>query len=77
MRVPSMECLDDMQMEEVGRYLELHAPKYGINCVNWKDSFSYHPITVVTIAHSQKYLYIDYFVRCNYLRPSIMKTTKT
>lgn len=68
MRVPSMECLDDMQMEEVGRYLELHAPKYGINCVNWKDSFSYHPITVVTIAHSQKYLYIDYFVRCNYLR---------
>ncbi len=66
--VPRIEGLDSMTMEEVGNELELSAPKYGINCVNWQPQFPYHPITVFSIAHSDKYLYVDYFVRCNYLR---------
>ena len=67
-KVPRMDSLDTMNMEAVCEEMELNAPKYGINCVNWKESFPYHPITVFSVAYSSKYLYIDYFVRCNYLR---------
>ena len=66
--VPFIERLDTVSMEEVCSILEAEAPKHGINCVNWEKEFPYHPITVFSIAHSEKYIYVDYFVRCNYLR---------
>lgn len=66
--VPSLPILDELQMEEAGKYMELHAPKFGINNVNWKQDYPYHPITVFSIAHTEKFLYVNYFVRCNYLR---------
>lgn len=68
LRAPSMDGLDALSMEAAGEQMELCAPKYGVNCVNWKEAFPYHPITVFSIAHSSRYLYVNYFVRCNYLR---------
>lgn len=66
--VPRIEGLDEMKMDAVCERLEVEAPKCGINSVNWSDEFPYHPITVFSIARSDKYLYINFFVRCNYLR---------
>lgn len=68
LEVPSIDVLDDMSMAEVADYMELNVPKSGINCVNWKDKFPYHPITVFSMAHSKRYIYVNYFVRCNFLR---------
>ena len=66
--VPRIEGLDEMKMDAVCERLELETPKCGINSVNWSGEFPYHPITVFSIARSDKYLYMNFFVRCNYLR---------
>ena len=68
MRVPAIDCLDEMTIGDAGKFLEINAPKFGINCVNWEREFPYHPITVFSIAHSKRYIYVNFFVRCNYLR---------
>lgn len=60
--------LDDLSMEAVSDRMEQGTKKHSIECRNWAEEFPYHPITVFTIAYSRKYLYIDYFVRGNYLR---------
>ncbi len=60
--------LDDMDMQSAAAFMEEHCPKHGINCVNWEVDYPYHPITVFAMAYSEKYLYVDFFVRCNYLR---------
>lgn len=39
-----------------------------IDSLNWPQLYPYEPLTTFTVAHSGKYLYIDFFVRCNYLR---------
>lgn len=68
LNVPFVEGLDAMTMASVADYMELHLKKVGINCVNWEDKYPYHPITVFSMAYSDKFLYVNYFVRCNYLR---------
>lgn len=66
--IPYFKDLDSIELEEVGNFLEQEAEKHIIDCRNWPEQFPYHPITVFMIARSDKYIYIDYFVRCNYLR---------
>lgn len=68
LNVPFVEGLDAMSMASVADHMELHLKKVGINCVNWEDKYPYHPITVFSMAYSDKFLYVNYFVRCNYLR---------
>ena len=68
LNVPFVEGLDAMSMASVADYMELHLKKVGINCVNWEDKYPYHPITVFSMAYTDKFLYVNYFVRCNYLR---------
>lgn len=68
LEVPFLEELDGMQMQSVSEYMEAHVKKSGINCVNWEDQFPYHPISVFSMAYSKSYIYVDFFVRCNYLR---------
>lgn len=46
LKAPYMPELDKLPMDAVCDYLELHVSKYGINCVNWKDRFPYHPIAI-------------------------------
>lgn len=60
--------LDDMNMEDVSDFLEQEAEKHFIDCRNWSSEYPYHPLTIFTIARSALYLYVDYFVRCNFLR---------
>ena len=63
LNVPFVEGLDAMSMASVADYMELHLKKVGINCVNWEDKYPYHPITVFSMAYSDKFLYVNYFVR--------------
>jgi hypothetical protein len=66
--VPFFPELDGLAMEEVGDFLEQKAEKHSIDSLNWAKQFPYQPVTIFTIAHSEKYIYVDYFVRCNFLR---------
>ena len=68
LEVPRMDNLDELQIEKVGEYLENHTGKTVIDNCNWKDLYPYHPLTVFSIAYSKKYIYVDFFVRCNYLK---------
>ena len=39
-----------------------------IECVNWPSSYPYRPMTSFSAAYSASGIYIDFLVRCNYLR---------
>ncbi len=54
--------------DEIINLLDEKSPRRTIEEVNWAKEFPYHPLTTFTVAHSGKTLYIDFFVRCNYLR---------
>lgn len=60
--------LNDMKIEEVGDFLWLEAEKNSIACRNWAADYPYHPVTVFTIGRSDSAIFIDFFVRGNYLR---------
>ena len=60
--------LNDIRIEEVGDFLELEAEKYSIAGRTWADEYPYHPVTIFTIGRSDSAIFIDFFVRGNYLR---------
>lgn len=64
--IPELECQD--LGSEIMRTLESSGARCPIGSLNWPDIYPYHPLTVVNMAHSGQSLYIDFFVRCNYLR---------
>ena len=66
--VREFQVLDETNMEKVGDFLEQEVEKHSIDCRNWGKQYPYHPVTIFTIAHSRKYIYVDFFVRGNYLR---------
>lgn len=66
--VPHIEKLDSLESDEIIKELDDNGRRCIVDCLNWKEQFPYHPLTAVTIAHSGQYIYIDFFVRCNYLR---------
>ncbi|MDD5782256.1 MAG: carbohydrate-binding family 9-like protein [Muribaculaceae bacterium] len=66
--VERVDSLDSMSLEDVSEYLEQNSEKHSIECRNWADEFPYHPITAFAMAYSSRYLYVDFFVRGNYLR---------
>lgn len=68
MRVPFVPELDDMSIDNIENMLEERGERRTIESLNWPDEFPYHPLTVFTAAHSAKYIYVEFFVRCNYLR---------
>ena len=55
LKVPYVEGLDGMSMEEIVDALDVRVAKHGINNVNWADRFPYNPITVFSIAHDRKF----------------------
>ncbi len=65
---PYMLDLDNLSLEAISDMMEQYGEKYGINCRNWATDFPYQPITVFTIAYSNKYIFVDFFVRGNFLR---------
>lgn len=66
--IPYYPELDDMHLEEVGNFLEQEGEKHHIKCRNWVEQFHYYPLSAFSIAYSDKYIYVNFFVRGNYLR---------
>lgn len=66
--VPFISGIDDSNLEDIINILEEKGERRTIESLNWAKDFPYHPLTVFSIAHSEKYIYVDFFVRCNYLR---------
>lgn len=67
--IPYLPELDNPgAQDEIIRLLDEKAPRDTVEAVNWADSYPYRPLTVFMTAHSSTMLYIDFFVRCNYLR---------
>lgn len=66
--VPFIEKLDEMDLSQVAQLLEEKGRRCSIENINWKDQFPYTPLTTFSIAHSETAIYVDFFVRCNYLR---------
>ncbi|MCM1292999.1 MAG: carbohydrate-binding family 9-like protein [Bacteroides sp.] len=66
--VPFIPQLDQQTPEQIIATLDELGARRTIECLNWKDQFPYKPLTAISIAHSGTTLYIDYAVRCNYLR---------
>ena len=67
----SVHCipeLDNIPLEEMSQILAERGCRFNVECINWKEQFPYHPLTSYSIAHSGNKIYIDFFVRCNYLR---------
>lgn len=66
--LPYAPQLDGLSMAEVANSLEEVGTRLSVESLNWPGEFPYRPLTVVSAAHSGEYIYIDFFVRCNYLR---------
>lgn len=63
-----IDSLDTMEVDAVMTSLEAQGAKATVDSLNWPQQFPYHPLTTLSLAHSAEKLYIDVFVRCNYLR---------
>lgn len=69
LEIPYIVSLDNISgQDEIINILDREAPRRNIESVNWADRYPYHPLTTIAIAHSRDMIYIDFFVRCNYLR---------
>jgi hypothetical protein len=66
---PFVPQLDELTTaDDISAMLDTMGTRTQINSLNWPDQFPYAPLSTFTIAHTAKTLYIDFFVRCNYLR---------
>ena len=63
LHIPYNPTFDSMKMEEVVNALEECGARFSVESLNWPDRFPYRPLTIVTAAHSNRYLYIDFLVR--------------
>ncbi|MDE6175671.1 MAG: hypothetical protein K2F88_08930 [Duncaniella sp.] len=68
LHVPYIADLDFLNTDAIFNRLESSGVRHNIGELNWKDQYPYHPLTTFTIAHSDNYIYVNFFVRCNYLR---------
>ncbi len=68
LNIPFVSNIDNQDLEGIVNILEEKGERRTIESLNWAKDFPYHPLTTFTIAHSEKYIYVDFFVRCNYLR---------
>ena len=68
LNIPKIDRIEDIQFENVINILDNKGQRYIINSLNWKEEYPYHPLSSFTIAHDGEYIYIDFFVRCNYLK---------
>ncbi len=68
LNVPYIEGIDDLPLDEIENLLEEKGERRTIESINWANDYPYQPLTAFTIAHSDKYIYIEFFTRCNFLR---------
>lgn len=68
LHIPFIPNLEEYNISEISTILEEKGKRQMIQSINWADQYPYQPLTTFAIAHSEKYIYVDFFVRCNYLR---------
>jgi hypothetical protein len=67
--IPHLPILDTLTTaDDIISRLDLSGARCLIDSLNWPEQYPYAPLTTVNIAHSGTALYIDFFVRSNYLR---------
>lgn len=64
--IPELSQVDSLS--EAARLLEERGRRISIDSLNWPADYPYHPLTVASAGHDGKDIYVDFFVRCNYLR---------
>ncbi|MCM1317618.1 MAG: carbohydrate-binding family 9-like protein [Bacteroides sp.] len=68
LEIPYIPALDgENAVDSIINTLDEHGVRRSLEHVNWPE-YPYRPLTTFTCAHSGRYIYIDFFVRCNYLR---------
>lgn len=65
-RVATLGCLEDPQA--IINMLDEHGVRRTISSLNWPEAFPYRPLATFAAAHDGHALWIDFLVRCNYLR---------
>lgn len=68
LHIPFIPDLDFLNTDVIFSRLESQGERHTVESRNWSEEFPYHPLTTFTVAHSSKFIYVDFFVRCNYLR---------
>lgn len=68
LNIPYLPQLEGSSLAQAQNILEESGARRTIESLNWPEQYPYHPLTVFTAAHSGKAIYIDFFVRCNYLK---------
>lgn len=69
LHIPFIPALASTEsLAEAARLLDEQGRRITIDSLNWPDRFPYHPLTVASLGHDGKDIYVDFFVRCNYLR---------
>lgn len=66
--IPKIDKIDSFYAENIIDLLENKGQRCIIDSINWENEFPYRPLSSFTIAHDGNYIYIDFFVRCNYLK---------
>ena len=66
--IPRNPELDLLGASQIAGALEKCGTRLSGDSLNWPEEFPYRPLTVVTAAHSGTAIYLDFLVRCNYLR---------
>lgn len=67
--IPELDlAICDNADDDVITMLDRRGSRCLIDSLNWTDQYPYAPLTSVTAGHSGTAIYIDFFVRCNYLR---------
>lgn len=66
--VPALGNIVLPDVDTVINSLEENGVRQTIDSLGWKEKYPYHPLTTFSMAHSDTTLFIDFFVRSNYLR---------
>jgi len=68
LNIPYLPQLDTLSLQDVANALEDGGARFSVEALNWPTAYPYRPLTVVTAAYTDSYIYLDFLVRCNYLR---------
>lgn len=69
LHIPFVKELSECKsVADASPVLESKGKRITVDSLNWPDQFPYHPLTVVSLGHDGKRIFVDFFVRCNYLR---------
>ena len=66
--IPFIASLDEHNLPAAATTLESEGVHASIDNANWAGKFPYRPLTAVNCGHNGKYIILDFFVRCNYLK---------